>query len=79
MALFDLLGSMKLYFKHNVDALIDRWSRRAIEIAQELGPLEEPPTVDAILECGLIDENIGIVRLPLALGSGCPRPTEPQR
>ena len=57
------------------------WIRigRAVQVAEELGPLEEPVIRDASLEGVPIDEGIRISCLARATGARRPRSTEPQR
>jgi hypothetical protein len=51
---------------------------RAVELAEELGPLEEAALGHPLFEPGAIDEFVIVVGLTGTSGTGGPRPTEPQ-
>jgi hypothetical protein len=51
---------------------------RAVEIAEELGPLEEATGGGMLLEIATVDELVGVVRLTRTPVPRRPRPAEPQ-
>ena len=53
-------------------------SRRAVEMAGDLGPLDEAVLCGFGAECGLLGEHIGGFGFAGATCSGCPRAAEPQ-
>jgi hypothetical protein len=76
--LLHLPGSLEVDLEHDVPA---RWcvgERRAVEVPEELRPLEEPPGVDPVLEAVAIDECVSVGRFTGAPGTSGPRTAEPQ-
>ena len=79
VATLHLRGSLQIDLEQYVASR--RWIRiwRAVQVAEELGPLEEPVVRDAGFEGVPIDEGIRVSRLTRATGARRPRSTEPQR
>ena len=53
-------------------------NRGALQVVEELDPLQEPARVDGGLEGGQIDEPVRLGRLPRPAGAGGPRLRQPQ-
>jgi hypothetical protein len=75
--LLHLPGSLEVDLE---DDVLVRWcvgERRAVEVPEELRPLEESPGVDPLLEAVAIDEGVGVGRFTAASGTGGPRTAQP--
>ena len=77
-ALLDLLGTVDLDLEDDVPVGTDLGRRRAVVVAEEFGPLEEPALGDARLERGPIREVVRRVGLVWALRPGRPGTTQPE-
>ena len=77
-----LLGAVELDLEHDVGrvglAQLGR-ARRAVVIAEELGPLEEPALTFVALERLGGREDVGVRSLARTLRAGGPGPAQPQR
>ena len=75
----DLFGSLHVDLEKDIGPVWRARNGRAHEIAEKLGPFEELTPSDRVLECGAIDELIGV---PLAFAgsrqAGCPAPAQPE-
>ena len=72
MAVSNLLSALEFDLEDHVPS---RWrfgQRCSVEVAEEVGPLEKPITVDVRLEIVPGREDVGIVCLTLALGTSGP-------
>jgi hypothetical protein len=75
----DLLGPLEVDLEEDVVTVRGIRDRGAVEVPEELGPLEEPTGPDPVLEGGSVDEVVGIVTLARPADPRGPRPAEPER
>ena len=67
-----LTRSLEVDLQQDVPSRTRLGDRGPVEVAQELGPLEETALFRIGLERGPIDEDIGVLRLSRAPDTGCP-------
>src|SRR5262249_19225874 len=73
-----LLSAVDLDLEDDIGAGRGGGRGGAVVAAEEVGPLEEAASSDALLEGVAAGEDVGVVRLSGPLGSGGPRSAEPQ-
>ncbi len=73
-----LAGALQIDLEEEVPSGRRVGERRAVQVAEELGPLEEPATVTACLEGRAVDEDVRLVRLSGPARPGRPRAAQPE-
>jgi hypothetical protein len=74
----DLSGALEVDLQDDVTTRRRIWNWRAVQITEELRPLEESTCRDLLFEAIAVDECVGVRCLAGASGPRGPRTTEPQ-
>jgi len=79
VSLLNLTGSLEVDLEDDVPVCRGIGKGCAVEVAEELRPLEEPARGDLLLEALAIDEGVRVRSFTGSLGTRGPGPAEPER